>query len=326
MLRTCVVLLLVLGVQEAGAWGLQDGSVSAPRSQAVDTGISRFESGVSSAAVRTPFGLGCCPVLALGPAASININHRFAIDAELLRTPSSSVSASNFYGGHITEFLAGIRSEIRARKYGYFLKAQSGFLTWDRVITGVAYPTPGAFTFVYGSRSSFVADLGAGFEFSPASRIHLRAGVGDLITRQGRSSWTNNVQPHAGLFVGLGRPLAWRPPVYSPHTTHPFWDQWNIVLVSGSVLAMTADSITTQRFINQGQREGNPLAAPLVKYGWSGQASVEGMETAALIMGIYGLHRIGHHWMERLVPCAIAAAHGILAFQNTKASSRPAPR
>jgi hypothetical protein len=83
---------------------------------------------------------------------------------------------------------------------------------------------------------------------------------------------------------------------------------------------MTADAITTQRFISRGQIEGDPLARPLVKYGWSGQISLEALEAGAEISGMYGLHRIGKHWLERLVPMSISTAHAIFAYGNDRIS------
>lgn len=327
MLRACVAFLLALCVSDRVAAAAQDGGLSAPVPVTSNASIRRFEIGFDSPAVRTQYSRygECCPALAVGIGGSVNLNRRFSIDTQLIRTTGQTVSASNFYGGHIVEFLSGARAEIRARRYGYFVRAQAGFQRWDRVITGVVFPTPNTFAFQWGSRTNFTTDVGAGFEFAATDRIHLRAGVDDLLIRADRSDWTNAVQPDAGIYVGLGRPVAWHPPVYSAKAAHPFWDPWNTIVVAGSELAMTADSITTQRFISRGQSEGNPLAAPLVKYGWSGQISLQGMETSAEILGIYGLHRIGHHWIERLVPCGIAVAHGVLAYQNARASWHPHP-
>jgi len=327
MLRACAAFLLALCVSDSVAASAQDGGISAPVPVLSSASIRRFEIGFDSPAVRTPYSRdgGCCPALAVGIGGTVNINPRFSMDTRLIRTTGQSVSASNFFGGHILEFLSGARAEIRARRYGYFVRAQAGFQRWDHVITGVVFPTPNTFTFLRGSHTNFMSDVGAGFEFAATDRIHLRAGVGDLVIREARSDWTNVVQPDAGIYVGLGRPVVWHPPVYSAKAVHPFWDLWNSIAVAGSELAMTADSITTQRFISRGQVEGNPLAAPLVKYGWSGQISLQGMETSAEILGIYGLHRIGHHWIERLVPCSIAVAHGVFAYQNARAGSHPRP-
>jgi hypothetical protein len=39
-----------------------------------------------------------------------------------------------------------------------------------------------------------------------------------------------------------------------------------------------------------------------------------------VILGMYGLHRMHQHWIERLLPVCVGATHGILAYNNTKVS------
>src|ERR1700733_7197686 len=90
--------------------------------------------------------------------------------------------------------------------------------------------------------------------------------------------------------------------------------------VGVGVLGITSDAITTQRFISHGLVEGDPLARPLVKYGWSGQVAASGLEMTGVVLGMYGLHRIHQHWIERLLPVCVGAVHGILAYNNTKVS------
>jgi hypothetical protein len=255
----------------------------------------------------------------------MNLNRHFAIDTNLNVTPAASGETTNISGGHATEFLAGARAEIRARRYGFYLKAQPGVFIWSNVIKQVVFPTPSTFTFIDGSQKRFVSDVGAGFEYSPSARVHVRAEVTDLVMRYSSSSWSNNLQPTAGVYFGLGKPIAWTPPVYDARSTHPFFNTTNIVLITGSVLGMTADSITTQRFIERGLQEGDPIARPLVKYGWSGQISLQIIETSAELLGMYALHRIGQHWVERLIPVSLATTHAIFAYNNTKISySTPA--
>jgi hypothetical protein len=143
--------------------------------------------------------------------------------------------------------------------------------------------------------------------------------------RYGTHSWTNDLQPTVGVYVELGNTIAWTPPVYDARKTHRFFDKLNVLLITGSVLGMTADGITTQRFIARGGVEGDPIARPLVKYGWSGQISLEAIETGAEIAGMYGLHRIGQHWIERFIPPCIAAAHGVFAYGNSKVRIKSGP-
>jgi hypothetical protein len=293
-----------------------------------DTGIRRFEIGGTVADIRTGcIGLPYCylPSFSVGAGAALNLNRRFAVDTNINVTTGAGNGSTNIDGGRAVEFLSGIRGELRARHYGYFVKAQPGFLHWNDVITQVIFPTPTTFAFLYGGRTRFVSDLGGGLEYSPFARIHMRVEIADLIVRYSNSSWSNDFQPTAGVYVGLGKPIEWTPPKYNPKSAHAFFDPGNLVLMTASVLAMTADGITTQRFLARGLMEGDPIAKPLVKYGWSGQITLEGLEAGGEVLGMYGLHRIGHHWIERAIPVAAAIGHGVISYTNTKANAHPAP-
>jgi hypothetical protein len=112
--------------------------------------------------------------------------------------------------------------------------------------------------------------------------------------------------------------------VYEPKSTHFFFDKPNLVLLSVSTLAIAADGITTQRFIRRGFQEGDPIARPLVKYGPSGQVAAAGLEIGGELIAMYGLHRIGHHWMERTLPACLAAVHGYFAYANDRFSTHMA--
>lgn len=313
-----------------GAWG-QDPQ---PRAGAYlpDFGLQRFEVGAETANIRTAC-IGSterCPIpsFGLGVGGALNLNAHFALDAEFLMTPTASTVTTNAYGGHAMEMMAGVRGEARGRHYGYFLKAEPGFFEWSEVITEADFvPTaPVPFLFSFGGRRFFVSDVGAGFEYSPSPRVRVRGEVTDLIFRYSREDWTNNLQPSVGVYYGMGKTLDWSPPVYAAQKTHAFFDRTNVVLLTGGALADTADAITTQRFIAAGDREDDPFARPLVKYGWSGQIAGMSLETGGEILGMYGLHRIHQRWVERLVPVGLAVTHGILAYNNTKLSHRQPPQ
>ena len=292
-----------------------------------DLSVRRFELGFGFANIQAGCkGQSGCqfPTAGLGLGTSINLNSHFAIDSQIEITATSSNAADNAEGGRIAEYLSGVRAETRSRRYGYFLKAQPGLFTWSHTITGLANSSPpsGDFNFNYGYRKYFVSNVGGGFEYSPTPRVHIRAEVTDLLMDFG-GSWNNNLQSMVGVYAGLGKPLTWSPPRYDPAQAHRFFDPLNDALISGSVLGMTADSITTQRFIAHGSTEGDPFARPLAKYGWSGQVTLEGLEASGEVLAMYGLHRIHQHWIERLLPVSAAIAHGVLAYQNTKVTFHP---
>jgi hypothetical protein len=94
------------------------------------------------------------------------MNRHFSLDANVNLTSSSDGSTS-VYGGRLSEYLFGARAEVRAARYQYFIEAQPGFLNWNRVITGVVFPTPLTFTSTYAGVDRFVSDMGGGVEYSP---------------------------------------------------------------------------------------------------------------------------------------------------------------
>lgn len=299
----------------------QSPAVSASVARSDDTGLRRFELGGQVADIRA----GCStstvclyPQFGLGIGGALTINQHFALDANWNITPGVSQRESGVAGGRANEFIFGVRGELRAKHYGYFLVAKPGFINWNYVVKQIS-PTP-PYTTTFGGHTSFVSDVGAGLEYSPGGRIHVRVELSDLVTHYAGQSWGNNLQSSAGIYVGLGNPVVWTPPRYDARTTHRFFDAQNVLLIAGSVLGTTADAITTQQFIQRGSIEGDPFARPLVKYGWSGQATASGLEIGAEILGMYGLHRIGQHFVERLLPACIATAHGIFAYQNANIS------
>jgi hypothetical protein len=294
--------------------------------------LPRFEVGETFADIRTDCinstDTSCgLPQFAIGVGASYNFTSHFAFDADFAETPTASKVSTNFYGGRHAEFLAGLRAEARARRYGYFLKTQIGSINWNHAITGVVQPPNNPFYFLFGDDRKFAANVAAGFEYSPTPRIHVRGEIGDLLRAFSSSAWQNNLQSMAGVYIGLGRPLFWKPPVYNAMAVHSFFDSANVALIAASVLGMTADAITTQRDMARGGIESDPFARPLVKYGWSGQVAAEGIEINVVVWGMYGLHRIHQHWIERIAPAGVATAHGFFAYKNDRAiaNANPAP-
>jgi hypothetical protein len=278
------------------------------------------------------------PQFGLGAGVALNLNSHFSLDSGFNILPRSIVEDGYFVngsvdGGRASEFLAGVRAEARASNYGFFLDAQPGFVSWSQVTTGedfVEGPNGtiiGSYT--HARRTFFASKVGVGFESSPKPHLHVRVDFADLIIRYGHSAiwtcdtcvtWRNNPQITVGLYTGLGKPISWQPPEYNAKAVHRFWGASNLGLMGVALSGMTADAITTQRLISHGFVEGDPLARPLVKYGWSGQVAACGLEMTAVVLGMYGLHRIHQHWIERLLPVSVGVTHGILAYNNTKVS------
>jgi hypothetical protein len=311
--------------------------------QSDGTAIRQFELGGQAIDMRTGgcFQFPRCntPQFGIGAGLAFNLNSHLAFDSGFNVLPRSIVSDGYYVngsvdGGRASEFLAGVRAEARARNYGFFLDAQPGFVSWSQITTGEEFVQEPNGTIIdtyytHARKTFFASKVGAGFEFSPRNRLHVRVDFADLVIRYGHSAiwtcdtcvtWRNNPQITVGLYAGLGKPISWQPPEYNPKAIHPFWGASNLSLMAVALLGMTADAITTQRFISHGLVEGDPLARPLVKYGWSGQFAASGLEMTGVVLGMYGLHRTHQHWTERLLPLSVGVVHGILAYKNTKVS------
>jgi len=335
----------------ASALLAQDKAVS---SAPVSPGASlrRFEIGGQAADMRLGgcFGVPHCttPQFGLGASAALNLDSHFAIASSFNFLPRTDIYHGYFIngaaeGGHLQEFVMGLRAEVRARRYGFFADAQPGLVNWSQALTGEALtPTgPGTFdvTNLNGGRTFLALKFGGGIEYSPDARVHFRMDMGDLLVRYDDTlqihfpnqtlsfcdspckPWLNSLQTTAGVYFGVGRPMVWTPPDMRAPPKHRFWNDTNIALIGVSLLGQAADAITTQRFIHDGLKEGNPLASPFVKYGWSGQIGLAVLTNGAEISGMYGLHRMHQHWIERAVPIAIATASAIAAYHNSQVST-----
>jgi hypothetical protein len=281
---------------------------------------------------------GTCstPQFAVGPGVALNIKRYLAIDGEFNFLTGVDHAPAYFEdgsvaGGRASELLVGLRLEKRARHYGYFLVAKPGFVTWSQAVTGVVVSQSGSGstteTLVTGRRDFFATEVGEGVEYSPTANLHLRFEIGDLLVRYNDSgsvycnscvNLTNNLQTSAGAYFGLGNLTSWSPSARDSGKEHKFFGKSNLVLMGVSLLGQAADAYTTQRNVSHGGREGDPLAEPFVKYGWSGQIGLGVLNNAAEILGMYGLHKIGAHWIERAVPLSIATASGIEAYRNDR--------
>jgi len=80
----------------------------------------------------------------------------------------------------------------------------------------------------------------------------------------------------------------------------PFWtveNKMNFSILAGLV---AADAITTQRGLNQGLREVNPIMRPFVTRGAAGEAAGSAIGFGAGVGVVYLLHRTHHYKAERI--------------------------
>ncbi len=80
---------------------------------------------------------------------------------------------------------------------------------------------------------------------------------------------------------------------------HAFWTTEKKVEVGVLAGLVAADGITTQRGLNQGLREANPIMRPFVTRGAAGQAAGSALGFGAGIGVIYLLHSSHYYKAER---------------------------
>jgi hypothetical protein len=266
--------------------------------------------------------LGCLlpvPQLAGGPAAALSLNTHLAVDAiyNVFTTYDNYYYASD-YGGRGSELLVGVRVQARARRYGLSAFERPGFTHWNGVVTQLL----GSTVVARSPETYFANEAGGGVEYLPSKRVRVNLEMGDLIVNRRDhhgydfGSWTNNLQTSAGVYVGVGRPIFPRPPAVQTVPPHRFFDRTNLLLIGVSLLGQGADAITTQRFHSHGQQEQDPLARPFVNQGWAGQIGLAAIYNAAQVTAMVGLHKMGQHEVERLVPLVVAAAGAYNGYSN----------
>lgn len=96
----------------------------------------------------------------------------------------------------------------------------------------------------------------------------------------------------------------------------PFWTVENKVNVSILAGLVAADAITTQRGLNQGLREVNPIMRPFVTRGVAGQAAGSAIGFGAGVGVVYLLHRSHHYKAERIAMRLIIAGEGSFVANN----------
>ena len=85
-----------------------------------------------------------------------------------------------------------------------------------------------------------------------------------------------------------------------------------------SILAglVAADAITTQRGLNQGLREVNPIMRPFVTRGAAGEAAGSALGFSAGVGVVYLLHRSHHYKAERITMRMMVAGEGAVVANN----------
>jgi len=174
-----------------------------------------------------------------------------------------------------------------------------------------------------------VVETGAGVEYSPSPRVHLRVETDEVLIKYHMfagglcypcygSGWTTNDEVKAGAYWSIGKPIGWTPVNLHAKLNHRFFDTINIALLTADALSQTADDITTARNLHAGGQEGNPFSRPFVRNGWPGMTGQATLWECGKVGLMYGAHRLHLHWLERVVPLFDMYGHATMANKNAQ--------
>ena len=99
-------------------------------------------------------------------------------------------------------------------------------------------------------------------------------------------------------------------------SSRSFWTVENKVGFGVLAGLVTADAITTQRGLNQGLREANPLMRPFVTRGAAGEAAGSAIGFGAGVGVVYLLHQTHHYKAERIAMRLIVAGESAVVASN----------
>jgi hypothetical protein len=112
-------------------------------------------------------------------------------------------------------------------------------------------------------------------------------------------------------FLATATPQLPEAPVQQPFLT--IENKVNLSILAGFV---AADAITTQRGLNQGLREMNPVMRPFVTRGAAGEAAGSALGYGAAVGVVYLLHRTHHYKAERITMRLMVAGEGGFVANN----------
>ena len=99
----------------------------------------------------------------------------------------------------------------------------------------------------------------------------------------------------------------------------PFWTLEKKVSAGIFAGLVAADAITTQRGLNQGFHEANPLMRPFVTRGAGGEAVGSALGFGTGLGVVYLLHHTHHYKAERIVMQVMIGGEGFIVARNIHA-------
>jgi len=106
----------------------------------------------------------------------------------------------------------------------------------------------------------------------------------------------------------------------SPSAHHfvysPFWTPQSNLEFGILAGLVAADAITTQRGLDKGLREANPVMRPFVTRGAAGEAAGSALGFGAAMGTVYLLHRTHHYKAERITMRLFVAGESAFVANN----------
>lgn len=107
-----------------------------------------------------------------------------------------------------------------------------------------------------------------------------------------------------------------KPAAPEPKPAHRFLDLKNSLAISSFAATLAADSISTQKGLDQSRyREINPIARLFVQ-SRTGAILYSTGSFGLVTGGMYLAHKTGHHKLERIVPFGLAGWEGLMTIRN----------
>ena len=98
-----------------------------------------------------------------------------------------------------------------------------------------------------------------------------------------------------------------------------FWTAERKILTGGLVSESIIDGVQTQRLLNIGRSETDPLARALDTHGIAGQVAACAIGVGASVGAQYLMHRLHHHRIAKWVGRIAFVAEGAVVVHNTRA-------
>lgn len=232
------------------------------------------------------------PEIALGSDFTWNATPTVALDIVYDATLTAQQTPGFFSDGSVAGgrgglLAAGPRLEVRREHYGLFISGQMGAELWTRAPNELVFSADGkSITLSPGNnlRTFFAVGAGAGAEYSPSHRWHVRTAVSERVVDyrqryQGAvcstcgsapTAWESGEDFTAGVYKGFGAPVGGQGTHGREVHLHRFFDRWNNGLIAGAGLASVGDAVTTQLFLDKGLPEGSPIERTFVQCGVGG--------------------------------------------------------